>query len=173
MRLHCEHNFLRPILHANSRWWSFHFQRNRHRPTKLGLLPYQNEHTLRHFWQKDNQVHDKRLSHHLYPKSHHKRFPRRHCEVLLPFLQRSSFLQPVSNLTEIELWTNLLLVSTFRHECQIRENISFDASSSHISLNNCCMSQHAYVEIWSWSTWEVWKAWKRRRSCSRRSREQL
>ena len=98
MHLHCERSYECPNHYADNRQLNFHCLRKQHHPAKFDHFRHQIEQILEHLQRQETRVDDKRLARHLYPRSHHKRFPRCYYDTLQLFLPSFQILQPVSGL---------------------------------------------------------------------------
>ena len=98
MHLHCERSYGCPNHYADNRQLNFHCLRKQHHPAKFDHFRHQIEQILEHLQRQETRVDDKRLARHLYPRSHHKRFPRCYYDTLQLFLPSFQILQPVSGL---------------------------------------------------------------------------
>ena len=87
-----------PMKSANNSQWNFHFPDTEHRPAKSFHSLGQTVPSVEHWQQKDTQVDDRQLAHHLYPSNRRKRFPSYLCNRFPLYPLRTNFLQPISHL---------------------------------------------------------------------------
>ena len=102
MHLHCGRSYESPIHCAHNRIWNFHFPNMQHHPAKFDHFRCRTRQTLEHLSLQETQADDKQLVRHIYPRSHHKQFPRCYYNKLQLFLPSFQILQPVVNLTMVK-----------------------------------------------------------------------
>ena len=102
MHLHCGCSHETPTHYADNRLLNFHFPSMQHHPTKFDHFRRRIGQTLEHQPHQETQVDDKQLSRHIYPRSHHKQFPRCYYNKLQLFLPSLQILQPTVNLTMVK-----------------------------------------------------------------------
>ena len=98
MHPHCENSYEHPMDGAYKSQWNFHFPDTEHRPAKSFHFLGQKMPCVEHRQQKDTQVDDRQLAHHLYPSHRHKQFPiyLGNRSQLCPL--QATLLQPISKL---------------------------------------------------------------------------
>ena len=99
MHPHGVHSYEHPMKRDYNSQWNFHIPDTEHRPAKYFHFLDRTGRCVEHWQQKDNQVDDRQLAHHLYPKNRRKQFPIYLCNISPLCPLRTKFLQPISNLT--------------------------------------------------------------------------
>ena len=99
MHPHGENSYEHPMEGAYKSQWNFHFPDTEHRPAKSFHFLDRTGRCVEHWQQKDTQVDDTQLAHHLYPTNRHKQFPSYLGNRSPLYPLQATFLQPISKLT--------------------------------------------------------------------------